>query len=152
MRKFFSRNFLLTVAALALVASVVTGRERPSLDIVEQRVERKLDLDLSALEQRNADAATADPFSPKNFSPEAAPVRRSEKRVVEKPTAPPLPFTYVGRMIDGDKTAIFLARGDESLSVVAGQTIAGEYRVDRVTETEVQFTYLPLKTKQSLPL
>jgi hypothetical protein len=35
--------------------------------------------------------------------------------------------------------------------VSPGQRI-GEYRVDKVTEAEVVFTYLPLKTKQSLPL
>jgi hypothetical protein len=46
---------------------------------------------------------------------------------------------------------VFLANGTESVTAVAGQRI-GDYRVDKVTETEVQFTYLPLKTKQSLPL
>mgnify|MGYP000095650357 CR=1 FL=1 len=31
--------------------------------------------------------------------------------------------------------------------------VAGaQYRVDRITENEVQFTYLPLKARQSLPL
>jgi hypothetical protein len=54
-------------------------------------------------------------------------------------------------MIEDGKLAVFLARGDESLSVSAGQRI-GEYRVDRVTESEVVFIFLPLKTKQSLPL
>jgi hypothetical protein len=28
----------------------------------------------------------------------------------------------------------------------------GDYRVDKITEAEIRFTYLPLKTKQSLPL
>ena len=39
------------------------------------------------------------------------------------------------------------------MSGSAPNTVAhGDYRVDKVTESEVQFTYLPLKTKQSLPL
>jgi hypothetical protein len=46
---------------------------------------------------------------------------------------------------------VFLANGDESITVKAGQRI-GDYRVDKITEAEVRFTYLPLKTQQSLPL
>jgi hypothetical protein len=46
---------------------------------------------------------------------------------------------------------VFLANGAESVTAKAGEQI-GDYRVDKVTESEVQFTYLPLKTKQSLPL
>jgi hypothetical protein len=68
-----------------------------------------------------------------------------------KPVAPPLPFRYVGKMLDGDKLAVFLVNGNESLAVAAGERI-GEYRVEKITDAEIVFTYLPLKTKQSLPL
>lgn len=151
MKKFLGRNFLLTVSALALVASVVTGRERPTLELVEPRAASgAAGLDLSLLARAEVPAASADPFAPRSF--EQAVPQKEVHRKAEKPVAPPLPFQYVGRMIDGDKIAVFLARGEESLSVSAGDTIAGEYRVDKVTESEVLFTYLPLKTKQSLPL
>jgi hypothetical protein len=68
-----------------------------------------------------------------------------------KPTAPPLPFRYLGKMIEDGKLNVFLARGEESLAVRAGSRV-GEYRVDKVTDHEIVFTYLPLKTKQHLPL
>ena len=42
-------------------------------------------------------------------------------------------------------------RGDELLTVAAGQNI-GEYRVDQVNEASIAFTYLPLKTKQTMEL
>ena len=35
--------------------------------------------------------------------------------------------------------------------VAAGDRI-GDYRVESITDGEILFTYLPLKTKQSLPL
>jgi Tfp pilus assembly protein PilP len=68
-----------------------------------------------------------------------------------KPEAPPLPFRYIGKMVEDGKLSVFLANGDESITVHAGERV-GDYRIDKITEAEVRFTYLPLKTKQSLPL
>jgi len=153
------KRSLAAIAAAAALASVVAGRERPSVHVVEPaaRIDTRLQaaeqLDLAKLGERAADAGASakgkDPFAPRNFSPiEPAQKQGAHK---EKPTAPPLPFRYLGKLLDGGKLAVFLAHGQESLAVAAGDTI-GEYRVDAVTETEVTFTYLPLKMKQSLPL
>ena len=68
-----------------------------------------------------------------------------------KREAPPLPFKYLGKMVEDGKLSVFLTNGDESITVHAGERV-GDYRVDKITEAEVRFTYLPLKTKQSLPL
>ncbi|HYX66327.1 MAG TPA: hypothetical protein VE935_19075 [Burkholderiales bacterium] len=145
------------VAVVGALASVVAGRERPTLELAPRQPANVRSaaiegLDLDALAARGEERSTAekkvDPFAPRSFSqPEAA----QPAGKPAKPVAPPLPFRYLGKMIEDGKLAVFLARGDESLSVHAGQKI-GEYRVDRVTDSEVVFTYLPLKTKQSLPL
>jgi Tfp pilus assembly protein PilP len=143
-------------AVVGALASVVAGRERPTLELTQRpRAELREtaveDLDLDRLAARSEEAAredkAVDPFAPRSFSP-LVPAQPGKK---DKPTAPPLPFRYLGKMIEDGKLAVFLARGDESLSVSAGSRI-GEYRVDKVTDNEVVFTYLPLKTKQSLPL
>ena len=42
-------------------------------------------------------------------------------------------------------------RGEELLSIAPGQKL-GDYRVDRIGEAAISFTYLPLKTKQTLVL
>jgi hypothetical protein len=42
-------------------------------------------------------------------------------------------------------------RGEELLSIAAGQKL-GDYRVDQIAESKISFTYLPLKTKQTLEL
>ncbi|HZD21194.1 MAG TPA: hypothetical protein VE325_11025, partial [Burkholderiales bacterium] len=92
----------------------------------------------------------ADAFAPRNFAP-PAPVAEAQPQAPAKPVAPPLPFKYAGRMTDGDKLEIFLEHGQEFLTVERGQRI-GNYRIDKVTDEQIVFTYLPLKTKQTLPL
>src|SRR5262245_24130845 len=148
MRRFL-KPFGLAVTVLALLASVVAGRERPTISIISEPAAQTLDL--AQLERAPASAGAGpatDPFAPKNFSPQPQAPQQAARA---KPEAPPLPFRYVGKMIEDGKLAVFLANGDEAVTAVAGQQI-GDYRVDKVTESEVQFTYLPLKTKQSLPL
>jgi hypothetical protein len=138
----------LAVTILCLLASVVAGRERPSLALVEPAAAQGRGIDLSRLERAApASAPASDPFAPKNF----APPQEQQAVARAKPEAPALPFRYLGKLIEDGKLSVFLANGTESVTAVAGQRI-GDYRVDKVTETEVQFTYLPLKTKQSLPL
>jgi hypothetical protein len=149
------RKVLLGIAVVGTVASVVaTGREQPATQLVEpiQRVDTRVrvseDIDLSKLEARAGEEAKNDAFAPRSFAPAQtaeAPARPA------KPEAPPLPFRYIGKMQDGDKLAVFLANGEESLVVSAGQKI-GQYRVDSISDDEIRFTYLPMKTKQVLPL
>ena len=144
------RHTLTGLAIVSALASVVAGRERPAAEIVQpaRPAAAPQDIDIGKLERRAEEAVAADPFAPRSFAP---PQAAAAPRAPEKAGPPPLPFRYLGKMIEDGKLAVFLAQGDESLSVKAGDRI-GEYRVDAVTESEVRFTYLPMKTKQSLPL
>jgi hypothetical protein len=47
---------------------------------------------------------------------------------------------------------LLLANGDKEHDVKGGETLDGTYRVDAVSETAVEFTYLPLKAAQTLTL
>jgi hypothetical protein len=162
----FSRKEIVRVAApiavLALIASVVAGRERPAEAVVEPatripaRIEtREQDLDLTGL-MRPADGSAekpaVDPFARRSFAPKA----EAAPQAPQAPTAPPLPFRYVGKMIEDGRLEVFLARGEESYSVTAGskrgEKLGTEYRVDKVTENRVTFTYLPLKIQQTLEI
>ena len=150
------RRTFAAIAVVGALASVVAGRERPTLDLSPRR---HADVRSAAVEGLDLDKLAARSEAPfareKKVDPFAS--HRDPAQVpgvpprTGKPTAPPLPFRYLGKMIEDGKLAVFLARGDESLSVKAGTRI-GEYRVDRITDREVVFTYLPLKTKQKLPL
>jgi hypothetical protein len=152
------KHVLAGVAAVSALASVVAGRESRTYAPVREpvaRIETRLpaveDIDLGKLEQRaqggEGQESKVDAFAPRNFSP----VIPAQAQAAAKPTVPPLPFRYIGKMQDGDKLAVFLMNGNESMAVAAGDRI-GDYRVEKVTDAEIVFTYLPMKAKQSLPL
>ncbi|MCK9984501.1 MAG: hypothetical protein AzoDbin1_00973 [Azoarcus sp.] len=66
------------------------------------------------------------------------------------PQAPPLPFRYVGAIDDAQGRAVFLLEGTQVRLARPGEEIAGRYRVERITPSAVEFTYLPLKKLQTL--
>ena len=155
MSPFLKKSFATITVVSALASVVATGREQPS-SIVEPaapRVDTRLqaqdaDIDLGKLEERKDEGAKVDAFAPRNFAPVVPPQAAAAPA---KREAPPLPFKYLGKMVEDGKLSVFLTNGDESITVHAGERV-GDYRVDKITEAEVRFTYLPLKTKQSLPL
>ena len=148
------KKSLAAIAAVGALASVVAGRESSAPHVVEPvarvdtRLQANTDIDLAKLEERADQGAQVDAFAPRNFSPVIPP---QAAQAPARPEAPALPFRYLGKMVQDGKLSVFLANGDESITVHAGERI-GDYRVDKITEAEVRFTYLPLKTKQSLPL
>lgn len=66
------------------------------------------------------------------------------------PSAPPMPFQYLGKLADGDSLRVFLLRGERIHTVRAGDVIDGTYRVERVTGTQMTLVYLPLNISQTL--
>lgn len=166
---FFKRDILkgnipkrpATAIALALVAaaSLVIGRERPALEVVESssaRTENTAaapEIDLDKLRRPGggpaADAPQNDPFAPRSFAP--APRARASAAAAPAPkAAPPLPFTYVGWVSQDGKTEVYVLRGEELISIEAGQKIEPDYRVDSITDSSIAFTYLPMKKRQVL--
>jgi len=67
------------------------------------------------------------------------------------PTAPPLPFTFLGKSVGGGAWEIYLARGDRTYVVrEKGAVIDGTYRVDAIAPPVLTLTYLPLNQVQQL--
>ena len=149
------------VLAMALIASVVVGRERPT-DVqpqpasriparVDSRAAVEQDLDLSKLHREVAEAkidAANDPFARHGFGAPA----QAQGSAPQPASAPTLPFRYLGKAIEDGKLTVFLMKGNDSYAVHSKQALDEQYRVDKVTETEVVFTYLPLKQKQTLDI
>ena len=147
------KRAMLVVVALAAVAGVVTGREKPAIELSEEKVQRQvppvaLAIDLAKLERAETGLPLADPFAPRSFGTEARP----RAAAPDKPAVPPLPFQYVGKVIEDGKQEVYVMRDGELLAIASGQKIGNEYRVDRVTGKSITFTYLPLKTRQTLDL
>ena len=149
------RQIAFAVGAVVLVAGVVAGRERPALELIQERTARTTvsanadgGIDLERRRRGEPSLPQVDPFSRKGLE---APKQAAKPDVPAKPVAPPLPFRYFGRLTENGKSEVFVMRGDELLSIEAGKTY-GEYRVDKIADSGIGFTYLPLKTKQTLEL
>jgi hypothetical protein len=155
---FLKRDLPRRAGAIALVlaaaASVVAGREKPALEVVEAgaapaaRAAAAPDIDLAKLQRPQTEAPRNDPFAPRSFAP--APVHVAA--APQAPSAPPLPFVYIGKVTQDGKTEVYVTRDDNLISIAKGQKIDREYRVDAISESSIRFIYLPLKTIQSLEL
>ena len=170
MKQLLRGEVLLSIAALALAATVAVGRETPTLELPpsEATSDPVFEVDLSSLD-RSAMALPAlvrDPFATRSFAARqpgqpaqpapaaSAPAPAAAAHALADPAreTPPLPFSYVGRMVDEDQTYLFLARGSDVFTAQAGQTFGAQWRIDQITDKAVVFTYLPHKTKRSLSI
>lgn len=99
-------------------------------------------------ERTGAPPPAQDPFQSRSWEPPApvvvapAPPRR--------PEAPPLSFTYLGKLVEDAGTTLFLARDDRNYVVRTGDTIEGTYRIEEIRDEAAVLIYLPLKSKQTL--
>lgn len=66
------------------------------------------------------------------------------------PSAPPLPFTFIGRMMDGKDVILFLSGNGHQYTVKANDVLDDTYRVDKITDNDAVLTYLPMNTPQTL--
>ncbi|MEY4764793.1 MAG: hypothetical protein RI907_1466 [Pseudomonadota bacterium] len=67
-----------------------------------------------------------------------------------EPTAPPLPFRFLGRASQAGQDKVFLAWGEHNLIVAEGDAVATHYRVLHIESQAVTFKYLPLNVVQQL--
>lgn len=90
------------------------------------------------------------PPPPPPQAPAPAALVQEQAPPAPKPTAPPLPFQYFGRYVDATSHVVMLVKGDQIYTVSEGETIDGNYRVERVAAGVIELKYLPLGTRQSL--
>lgn len=147
------------VAVLAALVSLVSGREKPepqqhaALDAhrVAPAPHAGASLDPDKLKRQAKDEAVNDLFpAPPSGAPGNAP--RAQAEGATAPVVPPLPFRYLGKAVEADRTSVFVARGEEHYAVRAGDRIGRDYRVERISEKAVTFTYLPSRARQTLAL
>lgn len=70
--------------------------------------------------------------------------------VVLPPSAPVLPFQFVGRLGDRDDQQVFLQSGEKLYVVRRGDVIDDIYRIEQISATELSLIYLPLHLSQTL--
>ena len=76
-----------------------------------------------------------------------------ESKIRPAPVAPPLPFTFIGKMLeDGKSSTVFLERQNRIFLVREGDAIDTNYRVDTIKAPVMTLTYLPLDIKQTVQI
>lgn len=101
-------------------------------------------LQLERLERRRFSAQAGDIFSRQSWVPPPPPVKP------QPPSPPPLQFKYLGKVIEGGETRVFLALAERNYIVKPGESINSHYRIDEVNDQAITFTYLPLNARQML--
>ena len=79
------------------------------------------------------------------------PVKRLPPVPPPPPKAPPAPFTYVGKLENSPKgTQIFLMENNKLLSVVMGEKVNAQWKLDSEDVSSIRLTFIPLDLKQVL--
>ncbi|BCJ07265.1 hypothetical protein PUR31_04320 [Pseudomonas mosselii] len=109
----------------------------------------------AGLPRDEATSPSRDLFPSQQWTPPQALATVTEQPVVTAPvaaapTAPTLPFRFIGRMGERDDLQIFLQSGDKLYVVRQGDVIDDTYRLDQVSATELSLVYLPLHQPQTL--
>ena len=165
--------FVLLAASVVAAIKVSSG----SVNGVVQVAERKMG---AASRQNQArwgarlsgsdkpDSVRVEPLLPRNVSTDIPPLFGQPERkssadsavIVPPPPppplqarrAPPLPFTFLGKMFEKGQMTLFLSFKGKSIIVKKGDTIDGIYRITAIRQESVEFIYLPLREKQILPI
>jgi hypothetical protein len=166
MRRPSKREWAL-LAVVPVLILVAVGAEQGSKDdaaaIAEARpaakpksnASRTADAGELDLEQLRREADAKEPgnvFTSKSWYVAPPPPPPPPPPAKVAPTAPPLPFTYLGQYVDAGKPVFFLVKGDVILTVKVGDIIEGNYRVDGIVGSKLGLTYLPLDIKQTLDI
>jgi hypothetical protein len=99
------------------------------------------------------DTAAASLFSPQSWyvAPPPPPPAPVVYQPPPAPTAPPLPFAFMGSYrTQGGGAVYYLTAGDRVYDVKVGDTLDNTYSVDGVKSGQLLLTYMPLKIQQSI--
>jgi len=107
--------------------------------------------DLSAIKRVVPDnLQSSQMFQSKTWYSPPPPTSSASSLPPAPPSAPPLTFTFLGRMIDGNERILFLFRNGHQYTVKANDVIDDTYRVDKITNSNAVLTYLPMNVQQTL--
>jgi len=109
---------------------------------------------LMALAHRTADASQAGAlFAPKSWYTPPPPPPPAAPAAAAAPTAPPLPFEFLGSFTDANNvTVYFVTRDDRVYDVKPGDVIDPIYSIEAAENGQLVFLYKPLNTRQPLAI
>jgi hypothetical protein len=132
--------------------SVVEARPAAKERRESREVAHAVALDLERLRRDARAVKPQDAFASRSWyvPPPPAPPPPPVKREPATPSAPPFPFTYLGRYAESGDTVYFLVKEDRILTVRPGDVLDGGYRVEGITGSKLGLTYVPLDIRHDL--
>lgn len=106
----------------------------------------KIEVDLSKLNRDLGSDEVGELFTTKSWQPPTPPPALSKS----EPVAPPLPFTYIGRLEETEGSTVFLSRDNRNYVVRTGDTLDNTYQVKEISDHAVIMTHLPTGISQTL--
>jgi hypothetical protein len=136
------------------------GDERPKSAparpaVAEQSSGQRSLLELERLQTARAQPPGAELFAVKSWlvpPPPPPPAPPQAAPAPLKPSAPPLPFVYMGRMTEEDRVSVFLVKDERAYIVAEGDVIEGTYKLEKIEPRQVTLLYMPLNMSQTLAL
>jgi hypothetical protein len=105
-------------------------------------------IDTDELPRRALAGSGEGSFSVRSWEPPPPP--SAAVRELPPPQAPPVAFTYGGKLAKEGAIIAVLMRQDREHIVQAGDTLDGIYRIEAIDDERVVLKYLPLGTRQTL--
>jgi hypothetical protein len=112
-----------------------------------------LKLDVEALTKRSLPELSPSLFGNAVTAPPVSLVVMQPPPQPSKPSAPQLPYTYLGQFRDADGRLLFYLRRDNEVIVAKpGTKLDESYQLESDVQHGLTFTYLPLKEAQVIPI
>src|SRR5262249_1203188 len=130
----------------ASAGAVADATPRPAADSKARAApEQTPALDLGKLRRRPSTEPDSEAFGAPSFRPAPPKAGKGARSTLAgasappppPPQAPPLPFAYIGRLIEDTDTTVFLAQGERNLVVKPGEVIDNTYKLEEVGERTV---------------
>lgn len=119
-----------------------SAQHRPSSEVLVLQIAPREKADASA-----AEGAPGSLFISQTWVPPPPPPPPPEK-----PTAPPLPFSFLGKQQERGVWTVFLNRDGNTFVVKEGDLVEADYQVVAITPPTMTFRYVPLNEAQSLTI
>ena len=115
---------------------------------------------VATAERPMLEPARRDPFlaestvlAPVVKPPPAPPVLVTAPPTMPLPSAPPMNMQYVGKVVQADgKQTVYVAFGETHVPVEQGTILSNGYRVEKITDSFIEFNFLALNTLARLAI
>jgi hypothetical protein len=159
------KNWIWIALMLSFAATIWVSMtdDGGAAEVVAVSVPRPLQKIATAQPQRSM-PNTSDAFSierlqrpkidtePGDLFPSAEAQQQDSPAEPPPPSAPSLPYSYAGRLVEDGQLIIFLLRGTRHYSIQLGETIDGTWQLVSASAQQLVFNHIPTRLEVVMPI